>query len=1692
MRIILAFVLWVFTLFAANGQCPNRSLAFDGVDDYLQSALSPVTGDANFTVEARFLCTSDSNTYRRLFGFGGTNTRIEVGELSGALRLYRQSSTGGGAIPIPSGPIRNNGWHHLALRREAGTIMVYLDCELIFTTPLTGVLNINNFRVGSAAVSVAGAVRWQGRIDEVRVWNTVRTPAEIASSCNCNLTGNEANLQLLYNFDQAGITPDGNNAGQNIVSNSAPPTNNGTLTNFALSGSTSNWVCGNQNFAPCAGSPCSADFFVGQTECPSEAIFTVANPQNGDSYIWDFGDGLGSSDPVAFHNYVVPGVYNACLTIAQPSGNTCTQCLSVSVQPDITPPFVSCVSFLNVSIGSSGQTTITPSMVSVASFDHCGLCQMEVYPNTLNCPTICPEVQTVVLVATDCSGNTSTCTTQVSITDNEPPQVHCPPNTTISGIPSPTGCVGIVDVYIDGVVDNCTPNPMTLPNVSLSGATSGAATLGTAVPLNEGTTTLTFLAVDDCGNSATCQRYVTVECIADCTCGDFRTMTIGPVGGIAYKVECDTIMYLPCPVAGQTFSLQGAFACAGNCSPTNVAWQLIRQSDNSLVGAGVASGMPPNFSVSLSGSDMAVPGTYQMNLQAVCGGDTCRCGFELVVVGCGNELPTCEASCLVDSLNMSTGFDQNNVTSLNTGNYDNDWILIASPDSGVSVPRAAYVVGVNTSWDTLYMNYPYSNSTPFYNYISAYPHFENNATSGYVFQNCFCVCQDSSTVTINLSVHVDNNVEIDLYTEGGVFVSNLYNVTHSTYHAFIDPAEDTIRIFTLPKGTYCIRASLTNFHSGTPMGLAVGCIITGEGLNRKECCTKFNSIVGEKYNDVNCNGRRNNANIEKGLQNWTIQLCDPISGNLQYATTTDVFGYYQFNNILPGTYTVKEVNQIGWDQSEPTSGMYTVTIEDNETKGPFPFGNCELPVLPCDSIGAAVAKMPDGCCYSLSVDNAKPNHFSYIELAVLDGGDLASGSTPAAGWTLQGFSSGHALFQPAGGVPVPTGSFPVANFCLENLVADNQTIVIRYYDPNFEVTCTDTIRLQCDACVATFVDSTYCDGWNQFGAGICIKAGEGLDPEFTYNSATIVPVGGVMFTTPAPGITNSDGSVVVALPALSPGDTYCSVPVNIVGAVGGQEVCFYVIIHDGDITADEPDLFCCADTTLVCFILPECDPCDPETTFATAVQVEPQGDLCCWQITVNNPDSYFETLAVGILTPGVTYSAVNNTIGSGWSVGALTSTNLVLEPVAPQGSFVQNGYTMPTVCFTPSNSAVELLVTWVASDQTACTDQLSLDCNASGPDCVNLVSDALVCVQPGVFQYTFTVTNNASAPAFVADHVTLHPVSGSVGDFTPQLFSQVIPNGGSATFTTNITGLTAGETLCFRAVLHEANDGDLHINCCPTEETICLTMPPCAPAISCPNNLLQDGGFLLGYQTGTNGFTNTNLPWVEYANSPQFTTTNGCASANAAQMWGNQVVGEGIFQNVNLVPGNLYRFTVCARWHNAQDSARVRIMVDNGNSAYNNCVLSDCNLIGISPILGTAWGTYTFTVPFSAPASYSRIILTPWNDFAINNGNFVSWIQVDDVCVEDIGDVPIGDQNFTVTPYPNPTTGALTLAFNRDVPEAAQVRVLDMFGRLVQTEPVPERQLRHEMHLQNLPPGVYFIEIRDQQRQLWRQRVVKE
>jgi hypothetical protein len=272
MKNLLLILTLLFSKFAftpdnllAQDDCVNRSLHFDGNDDFLQASFAPVSGDADFSVEAWVKSTATETgcggTYRRIIGFAGPGSRFELGDCSGELNIFWYDGPNYvGPVNVPSSNLRDGAWHHVAATRQGNTINAYYDGVLVYTDNILTAFNLAWFRVGKWGGGGSNE-EWKGLIDEVRVWNTVRSASEIDEKKDCYLQGNEAGLALYYDFNQ-GI-PFGNNTAVNNVEDKTPNGNDGLWspgymgsTGFDRSGSVSNFVCPGAPVTPCQ-NPCT-------------------------------------------------------------------------------------------------------------------------------------------------------------------------------------------------------------------------------------------------------------------------------------------------------------------------------------------------------------------------------------------------------------------------------------------------------------------------------------------------------------------------------------------------------------------------------------------------------------------------------------------------------------------------------------------------------------------------------------------------------------------------------------------------------------------------------------------------------------------------------------------------------------------------------------------------------------------------------------------------------------------------------------------------------------------------------------------------------------------------------------------------------------------------------------------------------------------------------------------------------------------------------------------------------------------------------------------------------------------------------------------------------------------------------------------------------------------------------------------
>ena len=237
-RITLIFsLLFSGALFAQNG------LDFDGINDYVSTTTGGPSGTANRTVECWIKTSTNIATQQVLVDWGtmspnGSRFTLNV-IYNGKLRIEVGGNGFHGTTNIADG-----NWHHVAVtyNHTATTkFILYIDGAIEATGNTTVAVNTSasgGFQIGRRNDAIN---YFDGIIDEVRVWNVVRTQSEIQAAMNSEFCAIPTGLVAYFKFNQG--VAGGTNTGVTTAIN-AVGSNNGTLSGFALSGSNSNWVGG--------------------------------------------------------------------------------------------------------------------------------------------------------------------------------------------------------------------------------------------------------------------------------------------------------------------------------------------------------------------------------------------------------------------------------------------------------------------------------------------------------------------------------------------------------------------------------------------------------------------------------------------------------------------------------------------------------------------------------------------------------------------------------------------------------------------------------------------------------------------------------------------------------------------------------------------------------------------------------------------------------------------------------------------------------------------------------------------------------------------------------------------------------------------------------------------------------------------------------------------------------------------------------------------------------------------------------------------------------------------------------------------------------------------------------------------------------------------------------------------------------
>lgn len=221
----------------------QNGLHFDGVDDHIQTTYTGISGSAARTVEAWIKTSATAISNQQVitdWGSMSTGTRFTMNLLWGnSIRLEAGGNGLSGTTPVNDG-----NWHHVAAVYDplaTNSISLYIDGVLEVAGNLTVTINTTNSVSLKIGERLDGINNFEGIIDEVRIWDVARSATDIANNFNLKFCSLPPNLVAYYSLNH-GVAGSANTGLTTAIDGVSG--NNGTLINFALSGSTSNWVTG--------------------------------------------------------------------------------------------------------------------------------------------------------------------------------------------------------------------------------------------------------------------------------------------------------------------------------------------------------------------------------------------------------------------------------------------------------------------------------------------------------------------------------------------------------------------------------------------------------------------------------------------------------------------------------------------------------------------------------------------------------------------------------------------------------------------------------------------------------------------------------------------------------------------------------------------------------------------------------------------------------------------------------------------------------------------------------------------------------------------------------------------------------------------------------------------------------------------------------------------------------------------------------------------------------------------------------------------------------------------------------------------------------------------------------------------------------------------------------------------------------
>jgi len=451
------------------------------------------------------------------------------------------------SVITPTNVVTPGTWQHVAGVYDGNEIRIYVDGILQGTTSVTS-FNFPASATPTKMGSNAFGEYFDGSLDEVRVWNRALCADELQNNMNGELVLPQAGLLGYYHLNE-GVAA-GNNAGVTAAPDSSGNSNNGTLQNFALNGSISNWV------AP--GGVATGNYVtpyvvptltVSGTTTICEGQSTVLTASGASTYTWTSGPATAS--------YTVNPTSNTTYSV---SGTTSLGCPTNMAMETVTVNPVPVVTSLSNNMNLCGDVSATFSVsspgtntyqwiyesVAPLGFDSAA---MTGFYTEINYTTPVVTIQQVLTGQYDHYAVYCIVTNSLNCsTVSSPDTIYANPNPTVAAtVTSPTLCIGFSDTLIASGASTYTwssnagsvvnDSAVVSPTVNETYTVTGTDTNGC---FNTATVSIT---IDNCGTGINNQEKSDLVIYPNPSSGNLTLQSASEIGTIEVYNSLGALVY---------------------------------------------------------------------------------------------------------------------------------------------------------------------------------------------------------------------------------------------------------------------------------------------------------------------------------------------------------------------------------------------------------------------------------------------------------------------------------------------------------------------------------------------------------------------------------------------------------------------------------------------------------------------------------------------------------------------------------------------------------------------------------------------------------------------------------------------------------------------------------------------------------------------------------------------------------------------------------------------------------------------------------------------------------------------------------------------------------------------------------------------------------------------------------------------